>query len=232
MIKIIKNVNFILNKNNSNNNYIYKKEIERFWNDYSKNKPEMFNGDVVSVSEIKEVDGNYNITIDIIKFCNIAYTKMVGNIKTRSLFSGGYIVTSDNYIGFAINKDNMINLVGGMASIEDFINDKYDSDSCIKREFIEEMGIDINDDKFSFQLKYIKYPEGEEDKKFHYPVGLIYEIKSGYSKSELDNLFKSLKHDNEISSILFFKLDEHFNIDNYSKKDYIDELYKIIVKEN
>ena len=155
---------------------------------------------------------------------------MVGNIKTRSLFSGGYILTNDNYICFVIDKNSIMNLVGGMASIEDFIKDKYNPNLCIAREFKEEIGLDINSDKFIYSIKYIKYPNDIEDIKFHYSVGLIYEIRADYSKDELDYLFNHSKHDNEIKSIFYLKLNECANLNEYIKKDYIDELYSLIIK--
>ena len=38
------------------------------------------------------------------------------------------------------------------------INNKYESDLCLTREFKEEIGLDINSDKFNYNIKYIKYP--------------------------------------------------------------------------
>lgn len=205
--------------------------MANYWNDFSKNTPEVFNGDVISVFDIRNLNGYYNITINIIKYCDVIYSKMVGNIKTRALFSGGYILTNDNYIGFVIDKNNIVNLVGGMTSTEDFINDKYDSNLCMTREFKEEIGLDINSDKFDYSIVYIKYPKDSEDAMSYYPVGLIYEIKTDYSKDESNDLFNNLKHDNEINSILFLKFDEHSNLGKYLKKDYIDELYNLIINK-
>ena len=229
MLKSVKNINFILNKNN-NHFKKYRKEISNYWDDFSKNKLDMFNGDVLSVSNIKELNGDYNITINIIKFSDVVYSKMVGNIRTRSLFSGGYILTNDNYVCFIIDKNNNVSLAGGMASKEDFVNDKYNPNLCIAREFKEEIGLDINSDKFNYSIKYIKYPNDIEDKKFHYPVGVLYEIRTEYNKDEFDSLFNNLKHDNEIKSILYLNLDEYADLSEYSKKDYIDELYSLIKK--
>ena len=79
-------------------------------------------------------------------------------------------------------------------------------------------------------MKYLKYPSESENIKSHYPVGIIYEIKVDYSKDELDSLFNKLEHDNEIKSILYLKLDENVNLDKYTKKEYIDELYGLIKK--
>ena len=230
MLKNIKKFNFILSQNN--NEYdSYKEDIVKYWNDFSKDKTEIFNGDVVSVQDINETNDDYKLTLNIIKFSDVVYSKMVGKIKTRALFSGGYILTSDNYIGFVIDRRNTLNLVGGMASTEDFINNKYNPNLCMFREFKEELGIDIECDKFNSVIKYIKYPAGSENTQSHYPTGLIYEIKTNYTKEELSSLFNTSKHDNEINSILFLNYDDCDKLSQYTKKDYIDELYRLIIKE-
>lgn len=229
MLKNIKKIDFMLNENN-NEFDLYEEDISKYWNDFSKDKPEMFNGDVVSVSDIRELNGKYKLTLECINFNDVVYSKMVGKIKTRALFSGGYILTSDNYIGFVIDRRNIVNLVGGMASIEDFVDDKYDPNLCMVREFKEELGLDIDSDKFDYVIKYIKCPSDSENMQSYYPIGLIYEIKTDYSKEELSSLFNDSKHDNEINSILFLSFDDSDKLKQYTKNAYIDELYRLILK--
>ena len=60
MLKSFKNINFILNKNNSYFD-LYKEDIANYWNDFSKNTPEVFNGEVISVFDIRNLNGYYNI---------------------------------------------------------------------------------------------------------------------------------------------------------------------------
>ena len=228
MLRSVKKIDFILDKNNIEFNS-YKEDIDKYWNNYIKDKFDVFNGDVLSVSDIIELDEDYKLTINIIKFSNVIYSKMVGKIKTRALFSGGYILTRDNYIGFVVKMNNIVNLAGGMASIEDFIDGKYNPDLCMKREFKEEIGLDIDDDKFNYIIKYIKYPSDKENIKSHYPVGLIYEIKTNYSKDELNTLFNRSKHDNEIKAILFLNFNDWSKLNKYTRKGYIDELYHLII---
>lgn len=227
MLKKVNNINFLLRENNNEFN-IYKEEIYNYWNQFSNKNPNVFNGNVISVSKIESHNDNYNLTINIIKFCDVIYSKMIGNIKTRVLFSGGYIITKDNYIGFVINKNNIVNLAGGMAADEDCINGKYNPNLCIEREFKEELGIDINSDKFNYCIKYLKCPSEDELSKNYYSMGLIYEIRTDYNKEELNDLFNNLNHDDEVISLLFLKQNEFFKLNEYVKKDYIDELCDLI----
>ena len=96
MLKKVKNINFLLKENN-NEFDLYKKDILNYWNQYCKNNPNVFNGYVISASNIEQYDDDYNITINIIKYCDSIYSRMIGKIKTRIIFSGGYIITKDNY---------------------------------------------------------------------------------------------------------------------------------------
>lgn len=228
MIRNVESVKFnIVNRNNTHNGL--KNDIDKCWEEFHKNNPNSFNGDVLSAFDID--DDNCVINMEWIKFADVVYGKNGGNLKTRSLFSGGYIITNDNYIGIVLDYKNILNLIGGMASKDDFFNGEYRSELCLIRETKEELGIDIKDDKFSFNLKYLKYPKDDEDMKFYYTVGLLYEIKTSYSREEIENLFKTQKHDHEINSLIFFKPSEYNVLKNYQKRDYLFELFELISKD-
>ena len=229
MLKKIKHINFIL-KEKDNMFEEYRTEILNHWEQFIKNREDAQNEDVLTVSDIKEDNGDLRVVINWIKYCDIMYSKMKGNIKTRSVFSGGYVVTSDNYVCFAVDKNDSINLIGGMASKKDFVNSEYNPDKCIIREFKEEIGLDILKSGFYFRIKYLKLPNEEENKKFYYPVGLIYEIKADYTMKDFNNLFNTKKHDSELKSLIFLKNKEQNKLDKYTKKSYIDELYNLIKK--
>lgn len=230
MLKKVKNINFLLKEKN-NEFDLYKKDILNYWNQYCKNNPNVFNGYVISASNIEQYDDDYNITINIIKYCDSIYSRMIGKIKTRIIFSGGYIITKDNYICFAINENDVVNLIGGVASLEDISNSNYNPDLCLIREFKEEIGLNLMDKNFIFNIKYLKCPKENECDCKYYSTGLIYEIKSNYNKKELIDLFNNSNHDDEIISLLFLKSNEFFKLKKHNKKDYIDELCELIEKE-
>ena len=77
-------------------------------------------------------------------------------------------------------------------------------------------------------MKYLKYPSKEENKQ-SYPIGTIYEIRAKYTKDEIDKMFNSNKHDNELGKLIFFTKDNYKEIYNYkNKKKYIPELWERI----
>ena len=208
----------------------YQNEISKCWKDYSRDRKDDFDGEVIAVTNISSKEDIYDITISVIKYSELIYSKMIKEIKIKALFSGGYIITRDNYICFALNKKNVINLVGGLASSEDIVNSTYDSSLCMLREFKEELGLNLNDNKFRYSIKYIKYSTEEDIKKNH-SIGLIYEIKTDYTKDELNNLFISMNHDNELKELIFLRKNEISKLNEYDKVVYIDELYSLIKGE-
>lgn len=227
MLKKINKVKFVLNKNNDLYKE-YKSDIEIFWNEFSKTHPDAFNDDVLTVLNIEEESMNYIINLGIAKFSDIVYGKLKGQIKTRTLFSGGYLLTNDDYICFTLDKNDVLNLIGGMASLEDFSDNYNNAYKCLVREFKEEMGLDILKDDFQYVLKYIKCPDVNEENANHYPIGTIYEIITKYSKNDILKIFKSNGHDQEIKELLFFKLEDLEKTNNYNKKDYITDLVELI----
>ena len=230
MLKKTENIQFIFNKNNNINIHL-KKKIEKYWEHFSQKKPDLFNGNVLLVNNIKKSYKNFTINITIGNFAEIIYAKLVRKIKRRGLFSGGYIITSDDYICFVKDNNNSINLVGGMATDEDLENNKYNPEQCLIREIKEELGIDIRNKYFKYRLKYLRYPTGFERFKKHYSVGLIYEIKTKYKKQDIRDLFNNKKHDKEIKSLIFLKKDQFKNLKKYKKRKYIYNLSKLIYKE-
>ena len=92
----------------------------------------------------------------------------------------------------------------------------------------EELGINIENPKFTIKLKYLKYPSETEDKTA-YPIGTIFEVKTEYTKDEIEEQFKTNTHDNETSRLIFFNKDNYREIYNYKqKKQYIPELWERI----
>ena len=145
--------------------------------------------------------------------------------KTRALFSGGYVITSDGYYCVAADQNMDINLIGGLASLLDIKDGNYNPELCLIREFKEEIGADIKGEGFSYELRYIKVPAGDE---IYFPVGLIYEVKTSLSKKELEKLFTENAHDNELDSLVFFEKDEKTVFANNTRRPYLNELFDII----
>lgn len=208
------------------------KRITDNWNEFikDKNPNDFFDGDIYAVTDI-DYDAP-KILISKTKYSSLVYAKKTNNLIVRSLFSAGYIKTSDDYICVILNNRGIINTIGGMASSEDFIDNVFDYNKCLIREFKEEIGIDLtNNEMFSFNLKYLKAPNINELNLSFYPVGTLFEINTKYTKDELTSLFNNSEHENEVKELMFFNKNNYKDIHTYDKKtEYIDELFDIIFK--
>ena len=208
-----------------------KNSIKKEWNEFIKGKDskDFFDGDIYCVTDVNDI--NFSINICKTKFSCLYYARKTNKITIRSLFSAGYITTSDNYVCIIINnRDDKLNAIGGMADRKDFINKEFDYYKCLVREFMEELGFDlVNDSNFDVIFRFLKYPSGEELNKAYYPVGTLYEIKTNYTKDQLIDMFNKNKHDREVKELKFFNSNNYKEIYSYkSKADYLDELFSIL----
>ena len=208
-----------------------KNSIIKEWNEFIKGKDskDFFDGDIYCVTDIN--DKIPLIKISKSKFSCLYYARKTNKITIRSLFSAGFITTSDNYVFIIINnRDDKLNAIGGMADRKDFINKEFDFYKCLVREFMEELGFDlVNDSNFDVIFRFLKYPSGEELNKAYYPVGALYEIKTNYTKDQLIDMFNKNKRDREVKELKFFNSNNYKEIYSYkSKADYLDELFSIL----
>ena len=209
-----------------------KKEVESVWIDFSKDKnpDDFFDGDIYSVSDINEKIPSINILKT--KYSYLIYAKKTGNLIVRSLFSAGYIKTSDNYICIILDKRDRLNTIGGMASNEDFINNKFNYNKCFIREFKEELGIDLeNNDQFEMKLRYLKCPSVDEVNNSFYPVGTLFEVTTKYTSKDLLNIFNNSIHESEVKELKFYNNNNYTDIYKYDNKtEYLDDLFNLIFK--
>ena len=187
-----------------------KDKIKECWNSFIKNKNNYWDGDIFCVTDIDLKEGS--IEIGKTKYSSLVYAKMAKDLTIRSLFASILLMTKDNKYVIIKNNHNCINLIGGMADKMDFINNQFFPDLCIKREVLEETGIDLTNPKqvINYQIKYLKIPENGEN---YYPIGILYIGKLNFTSDEFKEYMNNKKHDNEISEIYYLKKEECLNLE-------------------
>ena len=203
-----------------------KEKINKKWQELiiGKDPKNFFNGDIYCVTSFDE-----SIPLIIFsktKFASLMYAKETKEIMIHSLFSASYVRTSDNYVCIILNYNNKLNTIGGLASDEDIINNKFDYKKCLIREFKEELGIDLNNnEKFDIYLRFLKHPKENEMGGF----GTLFEIKTKYTHDELQGMFNNNDHDSEVKQLIFFNQDNYKEILNHNLREvYFDELFDLI----
>ncbi len=207
------------------------------WSNLIKKSNLLYEGKILVVSDLSVNGADYEIELEETTFSHLMYAKTFNCVDIRCMFSGAYIVTSDNYVVSVLNntyKGNtfqILNLVGGMSDTKDIVDGKYSCERCLKREFKEELGLDLNNSKYTIELKYIKYPS-EKENPFGYAIGTIFEIKMEYTKAQIQKMFDNSEHDNEINSLVFFSKENYKDIYNFEqKKEYMPELWEKIFEK-
>ena len=234
MIKEINSIKFIY-KGIQEIDEKLKEKINNNWNELLKKSNLFHEGKILIVTDIKNNDNNYELELKQSLFSIFMYSRETKEINIQPMFSGAYIKTIDNYVVCNVSKyfindkyEEVINLVGGMSDEKDILNGSYSCEDNLRREFKEELGIDITNSKFSAKLKYLKCPS-ETEYKTAYPIGTIFEVKTEYTKDEIEEQFKTNTHDNETSRLIFFNKDNYKEIYKYKqKKQYIPELWERI----
>ena len=210
-------------------------KVKNYWNEIQKQTDLLHEARILVVSNVINNQANYQIELQETTFSNYMYTKENKTGDIKALFSAAYILTSDNCVVCELNnyyengiQYETLNLVGGMADAEDITHGEYSSQTCLKRELKEELGIDIEDGNWNIKLKYIKCPSDNENQ-VRYSIGTIYEIKTKHTKEQIQEMFEHRVHDEEVKGLVFFSKENYEEIDSYKhKKQYMPELFSRI----
>lgn len=212
-------------------------DIQKNWNEYiqSRNSEDCFDGDIFLVKDFYSDKESFLIKVGKGKYSELIYAKQTGKLKVNSLFVASYIITSDNYLGFVMDKGGRVNTIGGMADASDFINGVFEPEVCLAREFEEELGVNLFDINLfsSIAAKYIKIADEEEQKLSLYPIGILYEIRTGFTMEELQTVLENCKEkvvENNIKPI-FYAPNDHLRLEEYKNKvSYVLELFNCIIE--
>lgn len=234
MIEKVNSVKFIYKGKVEIDNVIQNK-IQLYWKNIQKEKNFLHEAKILVVSNFVRNMNDYTIELKETTFSNYMYSKDKKDGDIRAMFSGAYILTKDKFVVCVLNhyyenelEFETLNLVGGMSDAKDIVDGIYSSEKCLKREIKEEVGFDIENNNWNIQLKYLKYPS-EKENPVGYPIGTLYEIKTSYTKEQIEKMFKKASHDNEVKELVFFSKNNYKRIYEFEhKKQYMNELFEMI----
>lgn len=219
-----------------------KKEINDFWNQCKLDNPNLWNGKLLCVSDYKEDNNKMMITCQQTDYNHHLYDERIGlscEYGCYNLVAGCLLETSDNYyvigeMSFDTSFPYGLQIPGGNVDSGDIFDDNIDIMNTIIRECLEEVDINLQDEKQVdyFKLKYICLPSKETHAYLFIAKG-----KLKITKAEMVNHFE--KHLNalqmshlevEFKKIYFIKKDiavkELDKLDN-PKRNYLRKLLEI-----
>lgn len=215
-----------------------KENIIKNWNDFIKNHVEdgIYNGKIYAVIDLIREKNKTILVIAQTNFADYIYAKMTKKICVHTLFVASYIITKDGYYGIIVNKEKILNTIGGMVEEVDFLEGKFCPEICLQRELKEEIGIDLYDKNYicKYSAKYAKYPAPEQKDIPIYSVGILYQLETCKTTTELIDIYnkRRINTDKEVDTFFFFNknsLDELIRYEN--KEDYILELFDNILRQ-
>lgn len=210
IIKLNKSLKFITkNPFELDISRVMKEKIDICWKEFIKEKKDFRDGDIFVVTNI---DLNKNIIeISKTKFSTLVYAKQHKDLIVRPLFAAILLKTKDDKYIIIKNNHNNINLIGGMADYLDFKDKIFSSDSCIQREVLEEIGIDLNNNSrvADYNMKYLKVPTNNDN---YYTIGILYTGNLNFTSEEFEKYISNNKFDDEIKEFYFYSTEECLNL--------------------
>ena len=209
-----------------------KTRINDNWNEFIKDKDGYFNGDIYVVCNQKETENEVIYEVGKAKYADLIYAKNHKELTIYSLFTSILFKTKDDFYTFILNSHNRVNIIGGLADINDFISGIFIPEKCLERELKEEINIDINDKNIilNYNKKYLSIPDIDTN---IYPFGVVFLGELNYTKDELKEYLMNNKMycDNEIKDMLFFSNDAIHELNKAENKEpYLIDLMKNIIE--
>ena len=205
-----------------------KEKINKYWEEFLKDEKGYWDGDILIVTDY-DLE-KYKFKISKCKYSEFLYAKTYKEFVVRVLFTSILFKTLDNKYVVIKNNHNLLNIIGGIADLNDFKDEVFIPEFCLKRETLEELGIDIDDKRFvlNYQFKYIKIPEL---KKSNYTMGIVYTGLINLTSFELLEYIKNSKVDEEIKELYFLTGEDILNL-KLNDKAIIPFLKELIELEN
>lgn len=219
-----------------------KESIEKFWNDATKENPNLYNGEDYTVESIIETKQNIEMLIVKSNYAHYLYNERIGikeeNYRCCSPWGGILLLTKDDYfvIGEMDNTTSIpycLQISGGGIDVADIQNGIINIDLNIKRELKEELNLNLDD--IDYKLEFIEYPSKTRNAYGFLAIGKI-----NQTRDELKQHFKEYKEyliknnlEVEFNKLIFLKrenaLQEFDELSNY-KRPYLRDLIKEAVK--
>lgn len=199
MIKNIENkkLNIILKDEKIELPRELRERIENHWKSIKSEGTNIWNGEVICVTDIKEVGETVEITCRKSDYAHYIYGERIGiekEYECRNLSGGVLIETKDNYyfigeLDEATSYPYMLQTSGGNIDKEDIEDGKVDIRKTIFREVKEELNIDIMDKKIAKECKlrymYVSRPEEQPG------IQIFAKVMLNMTKDELQEHFRN-----------------------------------------
>ncbi|SHE78805.1 hypothetical protein SAMN05444392_103148 [Seinonella peptonophila] len=170
------------------------KQVYGYWDQLKKSNPYIFDGIVYQVLGFQERDQLLTFQVAPTRYAQFVYRGQVLKKPTNIAYTSAITQTKDRQFLFGVMGDGairpaMIQCVGGALDEQDLLDGQLSLEHGMKREWEEEMGFSINDQKMvrTWSLAYLK-TKGKKDN-----YGFIYRVELNMNAKEVDQYYQKYK---------------------------------------
>jgi predicted NUDIX family phosphoesterase len=218
-------------------------KIDEFWDTLIKDGNKYTRGEVFTISNIEEKKDETIVNVDLSDYAHYLYTRRVGlpeKNACKNLHTSCLIETSDSMLIFGrmgkqTSMPGNIQCVGGGLDNEDIQGSVIDLTHNIKKELLEEVGINVDSEKLvsAFDIKYLRY-----DSNVH-SVAAIFILKLKITSKEFADLYNVFEAQiiasgelPEFGELVYLKKNKSEIDDFYEKeKKYFDHYMMPLLEE-
>lgn len=212
----------------------YSDEVEKHWNSLLQSDEKFFRGDVYTITNIENSPEGINIFVRLTDYAHFLYTinkNTYSEYDCRVIHTSVLIETSDGkFVLGEMNRDtafpNKLQFIGGGIDKNDIKGNKLDLKHNIKKEILEELGIDVENKNVVKELEPCFLKNGGDDNF----LSAIYKLNLLIDEKQFMDMFNNFKQElisqgnsPEINSLIFIKADpkavEQFINNDTRKKD-------------
>lgn len=212
----------------------YSERVKKHWETLLNSGKKFFNGDVFTINKIEASEGKANIFVGLTDYAHFLFTINKNTYEEddcRVIYTSVLIVTSDNKFAIGVMNEgtafpNKLQFIGGGVDKDDIKGEILDLGHNIKKEILEELGIDAEDKSIVGSLQACLLKSGGEDNFLSAIFRMELLIDENELRYILDRHNKSLELQNkmqEIKSLIFINATmeavKEFVIKDERKKD-------------
>lgn len=156
-------------------------KVDAYWEELVQKKPYYRRGEAFTMVSICENNDAIKIELAATDYAHYIYTRAVGlpkELAFNNLHTSCAIETADGVLVFGLTGENTASIgiwqcVGGGLDRDDVRGNEIDLEHNIKKELQEEVGIDVNEEDVTVNLK-LKYLKYSSNKKFSSIAAIFY----------------------------------------------------------
>lgn len=220
-----------------------KEEIDKNWDEFIKENPSLWNGNIACVSQIKIDDNHVEIICKKSTYAHYLYQERVGlpkEYECRNISAGSLLETNDGYFVLCELDDNtsfpkVLQIPGGNIDKKDMENNEINCLKTIIRETKEEVNINLDDKNIVKEYKINGLYDADEEAQPGVRVFAI--VKLNINRDEMEKHFEKyyewlIHNDGELEIKKLHFLHKNNSLEEFEKLNNPKRSYLKLLLEN